>query len=453
MSEAFLNNWEYLNAELARLDILVQAEVVKCRPLAKDNRLDSFRSLFISEDEVTHLLGTSESDWHVDEVEQLRTRAELMRKEIWSRRQASTEQGVYLSLPQLARIFRLSPFEEDLVLICLAPEIDLKYERLYAYLQDDLTRRLPTVQLALELLCISAEERGQARIHFTRQAILFRSQILRFEGDNHASSLGNGLKLDERISGFVLGTDGMDRGLRACFKASPPPVELDVLRWNESLKTDLLNLTRDYLQHDQKPLHKLIFNFHGLAGAGRKTLAATLCRECGVPLIIVDLREVLRQPHFEDAIRSILREAVLQPGAIYLEHFDLIANDDEGVSRQQLISALEEFSWLTFLSTEKPWAPGGALRQHVYIDVELSAPGLQERTDLWAQLAGNPEGFAPDVSWEDLAVKFRLTPGQINDALVVARNRARLRGKEIITADDLHRGCRAQSNQKLSTAA
>jgi len=453
MSEAFLNNWEYLNAELARLDLLVQAEVVKCRRLAMDNRLDSFRSVFISEDEVKQLLGTSESDPHVDEVKELRDRAELMRKEIWSRRQASTEQGVYLSLPHLARIFRLSPFEEDLVLICLAPEIDLKYERLYAYLQDDVTRRLPTVQLALELLCISPAERGQARIHFTRQAILFRSQLLRFEGDNHASSLGNGLKLDERIAGFLLGTDGMDRTLRACFKPQPSPVELDVLRWNDGLKTDLLNLTRDYLQNEQKPLRKLIFNFHGLAGTGRKTLAATLCRESGVPLIIVDLREVLRQPNFEDAIRTILREAVLQPGAIYLDHFDLLANDADGVARQQLIPALEEFSWLTFLSTDKPWVPGGALRQHVYIDVELAAPGLQERTDLWLQLAGNPEQFAQEVNWEELAIKFRLTPGQINDALVVARNRARLRGKEIITADDLHRGCRAQSNQKLSATA
>jgi SpoVK/Ycf46/Vps4 family AAA+-type ATPase len=80
---------------------------------------------------------------------------------------------------------------------------------------------------------------------------------------------------------------------------------------------------------------------------------------------------------------------------------------------------------------------------------------MQERADLWPTLAGSREEFAADVSWEELAVKFRLTPGQINDALVVARNRARLRGKgnEVITTDDLYRGCRAQSNQKLSSSA
>jgi SpoVK/Ycf46/Vps4 family AAA+-type ATPase len=418
--------------------------------------LDSFRSVFISEDEVVQLLGT-DREQDKDEVEQLRNRAAAMREQIWQRRQAASEQGVYLSLLHLAHIFRLTPFEEDLILICLAPEIDLKYERLYAYLQDDVTRRLPSVNLALKLFCTSMQERNQARINFLPQAILFSSQLLSIASDDRASSLSGGLKLDERIVGFLLGTGGMDRKLSACFKQPPSPEDFQALRWADSLKTNLLNLTRDYLQSEPKPLHKLIYNFHGLPGTGRKTLAASLCRESGITLIVVDLRQVLLQPNFDDAIRTIFREAVLQPGAIYVEHFDLLtANDDDVVSRRQrLIEGLQEFSWLTFLSTEKAWEPAGRLSNHLYIGVELPAPDMQERADLWPRLAGSREEFAADVSWEELAVKFRLTPGQINAALVVARNRARVRGKgnETITTDDLYWGCRSQSNQKLSSSA
>ena len=38
-------------------------------------------------------------------------------------------------------------------MIALAPEIDLRYERLYAYLHDDVSRRHPSVDLALNLDC------------------------------------------------------------------------------------------------------------------------------------------------------------------------------------------------------------------------------------------------------------------------------------------------------------
>ena len=57
----------------------------------------------------------------------------------------------------LKQTFGLSEFDLDLILIALAPEIDLGYERLYAYLQDDVTRRRSSVDLALNLLCPSAE--------------------------------------------------------------------------------------------------------------------------------------------------------------------------------------------------------------------------------------------------------------------------------------------------------
>src|ERR1700675_1281761 len=56
-------------------------------------------------------------------------------------------------LTWLQRTFGLSPFYLDVILIALAPEVDLRYERLYAYLQDDISRKRPSVNLALNLLC------------------------------------------------------------------------------------------------------------------------------------------------------------------------------------------------------------------------------------------------------------------------------------------------------------
>src|SRR5689334_13787945 len=56
-----------------------------------------------------------------------------------------------LRLPRLAAAFDLNLFECDVVLLCLAPELDRKYERIYAYLQDDVHAGSPTVAFALAL--------------------------------------------------------------------------------------------------------------------------------------------------------------------------------------------------------------------------------------------------------------------------------------------------------------
>ena len=79
-----------------------------------------------------------------------------------------------LRLPRVASLFGLNPFETDVVLICLAAELDVKYERLYAYVQDDATRRAPGVDFVLNLLCRAPEERTAARSAFLSSSRLFR---------------------------------------------------------------------------------------------------------------------------------------------------------------------------------------------------------------------------------------------------------------------------------------
>lgn len=69
-------------------------------------------------------------------------------------------------LRRLADLFGLSPLECDVILLTLVPEIALHYERLYGYIQDDVTRKRPTVQLALRLLCLGEDEALAARAVF-----------------------------------------------------------------------------------------------------------------------------------------------------------------------------------------------------------------------------------------------------------------------------------------------
>ena len=90
-------------------------------------------------------------------------------------------------------------------MIALAPELDLRYERLYAYLQDDVTRKRPSVDLALNLLCPSAAVKLARRVHFAPDAPLIRHNLLHLIPDpNHVQPplLAHSLKLDEQIVRF-----------------------------------------------------------------------------------------------------------------------------------------------------------------------------------------------------------------------------------------------------------
>ena len=72
----------------------------------------------------------------------------------------SLGQGAPLQLVRLGQIFALTEFDLDVVLLCLATELDRGYERLYGYLHDDVTRRRRTADLALEHLFSRPGQQG-----------------------------------------------------------------------------------------------------------------------------------------------------------------------------------------------------------------------------------------------------------------------------------------------------
>ena len=58
--------------------------------------------------------------------------------------------GGQVRLRALADRFELTPLDVELLLIALIPDLDSRFERLYGYLNDDVTRRRATVGLALD---------------------------------------------------------------------------------------------------------------------------------------------------------------------------------------------------------------------------------------------------------------------------------------------------------------
>jgi len=465
-AKPYADSWEHLLDEVSGLEMLLRRESRRFKKSSTEPP-EIFRGMFISESEVERMLGEApEAAGDGDEAAWERE-ITWRRERIAARRRASLEEGVNLSFPRLAQIFGLNTFEERAMLICLAPELDSKFGRLYAYLQDDVMRKHPSVELTMKLCCATPQERLQARRAFSQQAPLFRAHLLRYSDGDETPLPARSLKLDEMITGHLLGAGGESREIAACCGLIVTPVDLRKLRWPESLTGRLVEAAKEHLERGALPPRRMIYHLRGPGGTGRKSLAAGVCHALGVKLLDVDVAELLlRANDFEESLRRILREGLLQPAAVFLDHFDhLLGDEPKEVSRRRsLVRAIDDFSWLTFIATEAGWEPQGLFKDSFFARVELPAPDLKRRAELWLDLTAGQEGVAPDIDWGDLAARFRLTPGQMRDALIAARNQALLRGAQptsqtaqsaipSITLDDLLIGCRLQSNQKLGALA
>jgi len=171
--------------------------------------------------------------------------------------------------------------EVDTLLICLAPELDKKYEKLYAYLQDDITCKMPSIALVLDLLCSTFEQKIEARALFDPQAPLLKYRLLEMahgSPDGLSPLPSRVLKMDDRMVNFILGFRQMDARLVPVARLDSPALSLRELcrpkRCNQDQKLCLfpfwtpIDITEG-----------AYFLFTWPYGAGKRSLAGAVCRD------------------------------------------------------------------------------------------------------------------------------------------------------------------------------
>ena len=93
--------------------------------------------------------------------------------------------------------------------ICAAPELNPRYGRLYAYLQDDVTRKLPSPRLVGHLLAGDGVSAADVMMAFERTAPLRARGAIRLQGDAQTPLAERPIKLSDRLAAHLLGV-GMD---------------------------------------------------------------------------------------------------------------------------------------------------------------------------------------------------------------------------------------------------
>ncbi len=180
--ESYENSLQHLLAELERIDRLIQIQVWRSRQITTTDA--ELQGLYLSEAEIDALLAQpiGMPSWATvplpNSFPEVQSVLEAIAETIQQRKSESLRTGIRLRLHELMQNFQLSPLDVDILLICLAPELDSRYERFYAYLQNDVTRKRPRVELVLNLLSASLSDKLRVRQQFNATAPLFKYELL-----------------------------------------------------------------------------------------------------------------------------------------------------------------------------------------------------------------------------------------------------------------------------------
>ena len=183
---------------------LIRLEIARLRAAGVPVGQDDYRGLYLSDQQIDQLLLTPQP---AAEITAQFQRAQSDLKSLAAN--AADRLGL------LARSAGLDSFEIGCLLMCLALEADLRFERLFAYVQDDVTKRRPRVDLALRLLA-APDQIVAARSAFDADASLRRYHLIALRGETNQPTplLAQYLVIDPRIAAYLLGYDAIDETLR-----------------------------------------------------------------------------------------------------------------------------------------------------------------------------------------------------------------------------------------------
>ncbi|MFB7218273.1 ATP-binding protein [Streptomyces sp. NPDC056227] len=332
-------------------------------------------------------------------------------------------------LASLTKEFQLTALDIEILLTALVPDLDDRFEAFYGYLNDDVTRRRPSIGLALGLCGLTPADPA-ARSRLSARSPLREGRLLMVE-DLDRPFLSRALRVPDRVTAHLLGDNTPDprlADLLAPWRAVPGVGDPSPLA---SVLSDGVRLA--YLREDQ-------------GGAGT-ALAASALTLAGRQVLGLDLARLAEDPTPAEAVRSLVREARLTNAGLVCAPLDAVSREHPALLRLLTATPVP-----TILVGRAPWDASWSTTPPLLLHAPRVEPAARAAlwTDAYRQLAAAP--VPPSFDADRLLSPFLLTPEQITGAAHSAAQTARLHGGTL-TPDHVRQGARAQNAAGLDRLA
>ena len=306
------------------------------------------------------------------------------------------------ALVVLSRLFNLSRFERDLLLLCAGMELDTSVASLCARAQGDSHRPFPTFALALALFDEPAWD------VLSPERPLRRWRLIEINQPGHMPLTVSPLRADERIVNYIKGLNYLDDRL------APLLFPLTLGAFSTTLpasQKEAVDLIVRHLRCRRTNWYLPIIQLAGSDVQSKQLVAAHVTHELGLRLLRLPTGLMpSHAPELETLARLIEREMALWPFAVYVDQQDLEKSAMKDANSQSLQRLLARSNGIFFLDTQDVNPDLNAIGRGM-LTLDITRPTPAEQQFAWRELLGQDAGDEP----VRLASQFDLNIASIHE--------------------------------------
>jgi hypothetical protein len=272
------------------------------------------------------------------------------------------------ALVLLSRRLGLSTFEQNVLLLCAAPEFDSSFLTLFARAQADASKTYATFALALSIF----EQPAWDALAPERSLRFWRLIEIHQPGTQALAT--SALRADERIVNFIKGLNLLDDRLTAYMTA------VESTELGNDLAASQRELLKKVIAHWRQVGGQSLLAVVQLAGpdaASKQLLAVHAAAKIGRQLYRLSPEALPTQPgDLELLSRLWERESLLLPVALYVDAQEVEMLDAHTAATRRFLARSDGFS---LLGVREPWP---RLARDTYV-VDVCKPTASEQRKAW----------------------------------------------------------------------
>ncbi len=357
-------------------------------------------------------------------------------------------------LAEVAVLFELSSEDVEIFLMAAAPAIDPAIEELYAYVRNNVHKRIADVGFVCQMLSMGDQAEFERYLtHCAFDAPLRRHRLCLVEARSNQDDrfelnlVSRRMRAADRVLEFVRRQDSdeipaVDESLASVCVRHRGAVGVEELGLPEFATESLMQLART------RTLPVVLI---GPEGAGKRKAAQALAGPMKRGVLFADLAALLNEePEKLDLLLAeLFREARLGGDLVYLQGHDL--SDEMSGPVRLVLERIIGTEPLVFGTDKMPiW---GAEMTTGWPVCSVPLPDEDSRERFWQEAFEGDRNKPNDQSIQVVSRRYQLSSGQIRQAAAESRRISSSNRRRVVGLAELDKACRAHFTHQLSELA